>query len=249
MLHYVESLRREGIAVALIVNTDMAWNSGNAYLLSQVDGLFVRQAKGYDFAAWAHVLQLHHEIRAAQTIYLINDSVVGPIGQTKFSELVRRIRASKADVIGLTESLDRGWHFQSFFLTFKRLALQSTAFVDFVDSVVCYEDERDVISEYELRFASLLKRAGLECQSMFRAIDARGSAGYQWRELIESGFPFVRAELFRNVIPEFDADDCLRLLYTTGFDTRLCRVHWPISSRRFPSRPSRRSLLRRSNWS
>ena len=46
VLHYVESLRREGIAVALIVNTDMAWTFRNADLLSRVDGLFVRQNKG-----------------------------------------------------------------------------------------------------------------------------------------------------------------------------------------------------------
>jgi Rhamnan synthesis protein F len=133
VLHYVESLRREGIAVILIVNTDMAWKFGNAELHSSLDGLFVRQNKGYDFAAWAHVIKSRREILDAEALYLINDSLIGPISQTKFHDLVGKIRNSSADVIGLTESLDRGWHLQSFFLIFKRRALESTAFLNFIE--------------------------------------------------------------------------------------------------------------------
>ena len=93
VLYYVDSLRREGIAVALIVNTDMAWKFRNSDLLSRVDGLFVRQNKGIDFAAWAHVLQLRPEILEVTNLYLINDSLIGPIDRTKFSEVIRRIRS------------------------------------------------------------------------------------------------------------------------------------------------------------
>jgi GT2 family glycosyltransferase len=231
VLHYVESLRLEGIAVALIVNTDVAWNLTNTDILSRVDGLFIRQNKGIDFVAWAHVLQLHREIleatTEATTLYLINDSLIGPIDQTKFSDLIRRIRASKADVVGLTENLERGW-LESYFLAFKRRALLSSAFGDFIDGIVCDEDKRDVISEYELRLASVLKRAGLDCELIFRAFDAlKKPTAYHWKELIDSGFPFVKAELFRNIIPEFDAADCLKLLSEMGFDTRLVEPPQP----------------------
>ena len=167
--HYVDSLRREGIAVALIVNTDMAWKFRDSDLMSCVDGLFVRQNKGFDFAAWAHVLQLRPETREATILYLINDSLVGPIDQTKFTEILRKIRASKADVIGLTENLARGWHLQSFFLAFKPRALRSTPFISIIERIVCYEDKLDVITDYELRFATVFKRAGLDCKPIFRA--------------------------------------------------------------------------------
>ena len=217
----VDSLRREGIAVALIVNTDMAWTFRNADLLSRVDGLYVRQNKGIDFAAWAHVLQLRPEILDAKVLYFINDSLIGPIDLTKFSDVIRKIRTSKADVIGLSENLARGWHLQCFFLAFKQRALRSSAFIDFVQGIVCYEDKRDVISEYELRFASVLKRAGLDCKPLFCAIDARNPTAYHWKELIHPGFPFVKAELFRNIIPQVNADDCLKFLSLNGFDIRL----------------------------
>ena len=169
--HYVNSLRCGGIAVALIVNTDMAWKFRNSSLMSCVDGLFVRQNKGFDFAAWAHVLQLRPETREATILYLINDSLVGPIDHTDFS--LRKIRARKADVIGLTENRERGWHLQSFFLAFKPRALRSTAFVSFIEQIVCYEDKLDVIADYELRFANVFKRAGLDCEPILPSTGAR----------------------------------------------------------------------------
>jgi hypothetical protein len=226
VLHYVESLRREGIAVVLIINAEEPLRVNDADLLSRVDGLFVRQAKGYDFAAWAHVLHLHREIFGAAILYLINDSLIGPFNQSEFTGLLQRIRNSKAEVIGLTESFDRGWHLQSFFLAFKSQALLSAAFVKFFDRVVCYKDKHDVISDYELRLASVLKRAGLDCEPMFRATDARNPTTHRWRELVDSGFPFVKAEVIRDA-PLWNAGDCLQLMAAKGFDVRL--VEWAAS--------------------
>ena len=217
--HIVDSLRREGIAVALIVNTDMAWKFRDSDLMSCVDSLFVRQNKGFDFAAWAHVLQLRPETREATILYLINDSLVGPIDQTKVAEILRRIRASKADVIGLTENRERGWHLQSYFLAFKPSALHSTPFVSIIERIVCYEDKLDVIADYELRFATDFRRAGLNCEPIFRAQDARNPTTHHWKQLIDSGFPFVKAELFQDA--EFNADGGPQFLSAMGFDIRL----------------------------
>ena len=41
------------------------------------------------------------------------------------------------------------------------------------------------------------------------------------RSSIDSGFPFVTAELFRSIIPQVNADDCLKFLSLKGFDIRL----------------------------
>jgi hypothetical protein len=221
VLHYIESLRREGIAVVLIVNAEAPLRVSDADLLPRVDGLFVRQAKGYDFAAWAHVLQLRREIFDASLLYLINDSVIGPIDQLEFRDLLRRIRDSKADVVGLTESVDRVWHLQSFFLVFKRRALLSTAFEKFFAAIVCYEDKWDVITHYELRLETVLREAGLDCEAMFRAIDALNTSVHHWRELLDAGFPFVKVEVARNMNPGVNTDGCLEIMRNKGFDVRL----------------------------
>ena len=132
VLHYVQSLRREGISVVLIINAERPLEVSSAELLSQVDGLFVRQNEGYDFAAWAHVLQLHRGLCEANILYLINDSLIGPIDQSEFSDIINKIRESKADVIGLTENLEKCWHLQSYFLALKQRALLSAAFDEFM---------------------------------------------------------------------------------------------------------------------
>jgi GT2 family glycosyltransferase/glycosyltransferase involved in cell wall biosynthesis len=221
VLHYIECLRREGLAVVVIVNTDEAWKCGNADLPSRVDGLFIRQNKGYDFGAWAHVLQLHQGIADATILYLINDSMIGPFDRTAFSNLMRRVRTSKADVIGLIDSVQFKWHLQSFFLAFKRRAVHSPAFLRFFDEVVCYDDKWDTISAYELRLAAVLKRAGLRCESLFHALDGGDTALLHSRELIGLGFPFLKAKLLRHVVPEVHPADCLKLLSERGFDLRL----------------------------
>jgi GT2 family glycosyltransferase/SAM-dependent methyltransferase len=232
VLHYVESLRREGIAVVVVANTDEACKFGNADLLSRVDGLYIREAKGYDFAAWAHVFQLHRELLDVTILYLINDSLIGPFDRAAFSNLIRRIRTSEADVVGLTECLATRRHLQSFFLAFRRPALQTDAFVEFFEGVVCYKDKRDVIGAYELRLAEALKRAGLRCEPLFHVLDGRNTATYRWRELIDLGFPFVKAELLRYAIPQVRPSDCLNLLSERGFDLRLVQDPAPTNVQR-----------------
>ena len=221
VLHYVQSLRRERISVVLIINAERPLMVSTGGLSSQVDGLFVRQNEGYDFAAWAHVLQLHRGLLEASILYLINDSLIGPIDQSEFSDLINEIRDSKADVIGLTENLEKCWHLQSYFLAFKERALKSAAFDEFMQAVVCFEDKRDVVREYELRLANVLKAAGLDCEPVFRARDAHNPTTGHWKELLESRFPFVKTEVISNPSVDADPADCLELLSARGFDVRL----------------------------
>ena len=221
VLYYVESLRHEGISVILVVNTENILRLNNTNLLSHVDGLYIRQAKGYDFAAWAHVLQLERRVLdEASLVYLINDSLIGPVNQAEFADVLQKIRDCKADVIAITESLDRGWHFQSYFLALRRRAVLSDAFGKFMEEVTCLEDKEEVIRSYELRMATVLKSAGLDCAAIFPAIGAGNPTAHRWRELLESGFPFVKAYIFQNSLPDLDSSDCLSLLSARGFDVR-----------------------------
>ena len=229
VLHYVQSLRREMISVVLIINAEHPLEVSGAGLLPHVDGLFVRQNKGYDFAAWAHVLQMHRELFEARIVYLINDSLIGPIDQSEFSDLINKIRANEADVIGLTENLEICWHLQSYFLAFRERALHSAAFDEFMKSIVCFEDKRDVIREYELRLANILKAAGLDCEPLFRARGPTICAIGHWKELLESGFPFVKTQVISNPSAERDPGDCLELLSARGFDVRLAEWAAPVT--------------------
>jgi tetratricopeptide (TPR) repeat protein len=221
LLHYLESLKRENISVILIVNADSPSEVSDDNLGIKTDGAFIRQNEGYDFAAWAHVLRLHPELFNAKILYLLNDSVIGPTNAIAFSDLLTRLRHSHADVVGLTENLDRAWHLQSYFLALKHRALSSDELRKFVDSIVSYNNIEGVINEYELRFASILKGAGLNCEAMFGSVDVRDPTTYHWKRLLESGFPFVKVKTIRDIIAGVDSTDWRRLLATQGYDVSL----------------------------
>ena len=168
--HYISSLRCQGINVVLIVAADRLFMAAAGILITEVDGFFVRQNEGYDFAAWAHILRLHPELFAVKILYLINDSLFGPTDDVGFSKLLNKLRESLADVIGLTDNFERGWHLSSYFLAFKPPALLSPTLHKFFHDVVSYkEDAREaVIENYEIRLAPTLR-----CRPPLRGLVSR----------------------------------------------------------------------------
>jgi Rhamnan synthesis protein F/Tetratricopeptide repeat len=234
--HYLECLSRQSIGVILIVAADEPFTAADAELMSKVDGIFVRQNNGYDFGAWAHVLRLCPEFINAHILYLLNDSVFGPTNDSAFDDLIGRIRNSSADFIGLTESLEVCWHLQSYFLAIKSRALLSVAFRDFIQGIVCHSDKDKVITSYEVRFASIMKSAGLNCEALFQGIDGRNPTIFHWKQLLEAGFPFLKVnvdhQLERSVqdlleaghdpLP-YDVADWRQALAAQGYDVSLTK--------------------------
>ncbi|QGM45082.1 rhamnan synthesis F family protein [Methylocystis heyeri] len=199
ILHHLSALKRHGVGLVLIVACDTAFRDADDYLLDLVDGMYIRQNVGFDFAAWAHLLRLDPELHAIDTLYLINDSIVGPLDLDAFGEVMRRIRDTDADVIGLTDNIERQWHLQSYFLAFNSGVLTSRAFADFFNRVESLSEKQDVINLYETRLAGRLSAAGLRCKALFPSRYERNATTCDWEELVESGFPFVKMEVLRSL--------------------------------------------------
>lgn len=218
--HYLDSLQRHGIAPILIVATDQPFQDGDQDFLKDLCGIFVRQNEGFDFAAWAHVWRLYPQLYEANLLYLLNDSVVGPVNDDMFGQVVKRIRESPADFIGLTDSHESMWHLQSFFLAFKRGALASAALRKFVDNVVSFSQKTGVIAEYELRFASTLMSAHLSCDVLFPQETPQpiNRTLFHWKALLNSGFPFVKVSTLRDGHPEAETSDWRAVLGALGYD-------------------------------
>ena len=216
--HYLEALRRHGINPVLIVAADVEFCEPDGTLLALLDGLYIRQNVGYDFAAWAHVLRENPKLLGADILYLVNDSTIGPLNDQKFAELLRRVRSSKSDMIGLTDSCERGWHIQSYFIAVKHSALSSPALQAFFAKVKNLAEKRDVVTAYEARFAPILQAAGLRCEVLFPASKAYNPSLVDWRSLIRSGLPFVKLAALRNSRRSFGWRKILR---SEGFDYRV----------------------------
>ena len=219
--HHLRALHRAGIRSILIVASDHGFEPGPEPVLAELEGLYVRANEGFDFAAWAHVLQLEPGLFAARTLILVNDSIVGPIDEARYAEMLERLRGSEADLIGATDNYERGWHIQSFFLAFKPRALSSFPLHRFLNSIVAFEDKESVINAYEIRLAPEMRTAGLRVEALFPSVDLVNATIFNWRELIRRGFPFIKVAVLRK--PETEREWRAELA-AHGFDLRLAEA-------------------------
>ena len=60
------------------------------------------------------MLQLYPALFASPILYLMNDSLFGPLNDEKFASVLRRVRFSRADVVGLTDGSNTIGTFKAF---------------------------------------------------------------------------------------------------------------------------------------
>ncbi len=225
--HYLQCLKQEGVAATLIVAADHGFSDDEPWLRELVDGLYVRQNGGWDFACWAHVLRLNRQLYRSDILYWLNDSVIGPVNQAAFRAVLQRVREGRCDAMGLTASLERGYHVQSFFLALKAQALRSACFQAFVLGIQSLRNKEDAINVYEIRLTAVLRAAGLSVAAVFEPADHANPAIHQWEALLEAGFPFVKVAAVRHGLEHGDAAGCRTALARHGIDAllaeRLCR--------------------------
>jgi lipopolysaccharide biosynthesis protein/GT2 family glycosyltransferase len=233
---YIEALQRHGISVVLVVAADIPLEEDDASLLDLSEGLYVRQNVGFDFAAWAHVLRDNPDLLSCRILYLINDSVIGPLNELKFQDVLQRIRDAKSDVVGLTDNYERGWHIQSYFLALRSKALTSDALGSFFAGVKNLSVKQDVINEYEVCLTPALEAAGLSCEALFPAKRTHNTSLLEWKALIRAGNPFVKIAALREAMSGADSG-WKSVLQSEGFDATLAEeavrapavaALWPI---------------------
>ena len=219
--HYVQSLVQEGVAVTLIVAADDGFTEDDPWLYDLVDGLYVRNNEGWDFACWAHVLRLNRIFYRSDILYWLNDSVIGPLSQPAFHAALERVRAKDGGLVGLTASLEHGYHVQSFFLAFKPKALQSAAFQQFVLGIRSLRNKEDVISAYELKLAAHLEAAGVPASAVFEPAGPGNPAIHAWKALLNAGFPFLKVAAVTHSLGHVDRTGWREALDLHGFDVSL----------------------------
>lgn len=220
VLSNIRVLASEGVAVLLIVVADRP-ATVEPELLDLTAGAVVRENWGYDFACWAHMLQVYPEAYAAPVLYLINDSVFGPPDRRRLAAVLGRVRSSEADVVGLTESHDFGWHVQTYFVALKRRALSNLHLHLFFNDVRMLDDKHAVIRSYESRLAATMEDSGNSVEVLFLSHAVRNPTLFGWRELLDDGFPFVKLLLLRGEFPTVDISDWRTVLARHGFDMML----------------------------
>jgi Rhamnan synthesis protein F len=200
VLAHLSQLLDAGIAVVLVVNTDLPLDGMDipTPLLARLSGCVVRQNLGLDFAAWAHAHAAFAPYLQPKLVLLVNDSIIGPLDAAAFQVLLERVRSSTADVIGLTENFNPRYHLQSFFLAFGPRALEPL--VSVFEGLVNLPTKDLVIAIYETGLTGHMSRLGLRCEALFPTIARNVHApandtDKRWQALLSAGFPFVKASV------------------------------------------------------
>jgi lipopolysaccharide biosynthesis protein len=204
---HLEHFLRAGIKVVLILNTDLRADQFNLppELIAQLSGVLVRENLGFDFAAWAHAYVLCEHRDRWTRLFVVNDSIVGPLSTAAFERVLQRIRASKADWLGLTENSHPCHHIQSFFFAFNATALRHVAVQQVFLSTLNLPTKQQVIDFYETRLTEHLTEHGLHGEALFphltRDEQCTNDTYYRWDQLIRAGFPYVKASVLTELGP------------------------------------------------
>jgi hypothetical protein len=210
---FLKALASEGVTPTLIVITDQIRSVDTKELVDLVDGLYTRQNEGYDFGAWAHVARDVDLVRT-RSLSLINDSVIGPLNAASFSTVFNRIRASSAQLIGLTDSFEITHHLQSYFLVAKAEGVPTIA--NFLAGVKAYTSKEDVIIHYEIPLSRHFRNLDLKVEALFPSSTRGNETLERWRELIQRGFPFVKVAALGS-----SGEDWRSVLREEGYDPKI----------------------------
>ena len=166
VLHYMMALRRVGFEILFVSNAPRLSESDWQKVAPHAALMLRRRNRGHDFGAFRDaVAELAGRLPELERLIIANDSVYGPLQD--LGPLLERCDLGEASIWGVTDSWDRRYHLQSYFLIFKREALIHPAFLAFWRSVRLVPSRSWVIRKYEIGLTQTLMKAGLRCAALF----------------------------------------------------------------------------------
>lgn len=232
-LHYLSELKAQGFEIVLVLNVE-----GAHHPPAEVQGLarllIIRDNIGFDFGAWRDALARFPTIWDADMLVFTNDSIIGPF--KGFDRIIKRIEDTTASLFYLTESEFAQSHFQSFFWGLKGPGLKDPVAREFLASIKDFSSKAAAIFLYEVFLRHACETlAGMDSFCFFPFTELSGvdhsirptfnPTHHLWRELLQAGFPFLKADFCRKNATSRDAEIWLKEIDACGGDGLLARLH------------------------
>ena len=162
-LHVVDALSNEFQKVLVISNSSTNKSSKifksndlhkNVYFVS-------RPNEGYDFGGYQFGMSILENFSQDITeLLLMNNSVF--LIKDSLSDLMAKVRSTKADITGLTDSNERRRHIQSYFLFFGPPAIQGSSLWKWFESLNTISDKQATVDSLEIPMMQAMSRLGFE---------------------------------------------------------------------------------------
>src|SRR5437667_9971620 len=119
--YYLRQIHDAGYAI-VFVSAAPQLDPAAIEQLTPICGLILRRDNvGWDFGAYKAGIEVITNLDRLDSLLLANDSVYGPVHD--LGALIGRMNPAEADVWGITDSWERRFHLQSFFLLFGKTAV------------------------------------------------------------------------------------------------------------------------------
>ena len=190
-LYYLKALKPYG-DIRFVADNDLD-ASQQAKLEGLVSFLRAERHGEYDFGSYKRAME-GADLAAYDVVYLLNDSVVGPL--TDLGYHLGRLERSGADAFGLAwhPSSRHSSHLQSWFIGLTPKVFRSEWFQVFMRSVHQVSDKNAVCELYETGLSTLLARQGI---SVYAPYTLKGKSVYNRPlKLFREGYPFIKKASF-----------------------------------------------------
>lgn len=189
-LRYLEALRGLG---DIVLATDCDLQPGEADKLAPLVLSYQAARHGeYDFGSYKRAY-LAADLQGYDVVYLVNDSVVGPL--RPLEPYLRRMEALGTEAFGLVLHPSRhGRHLQSWFIGLRPAVFQATWFREFLSGVTAAGSKEEVCDRYENGLSRLLEAHSVPYAGLW---ELRGKSVYNAvRRLSRQGFPYIKKSAF-----------------------------------------------------
>jgi lipopolysaccharide biosynthesis protein len=189
-LRYLEALCDLG---DIVLATDCDLQPGEAGKLAPLLKAWMAARHGeYDFGSYKRAFLLA-DLSDYDVVYLVNDSVVGPL--FPLEPYLERMEALGTEAFGLAlHPSRRGRHLQSWFIGLKPGVFRAPWFREFLLSVAAAGSKEEVCDRYENGLARLLDAHFIPYAGLY---ELRGKSVYNAvGRLSRQGFPFLKKSTF-----------------------------------------------------
>jgi hypothetical protein len=136
--------------------------------------LYVKRNLGYDFGSWAAgVFLLSDLLHRVEEMVLVNDSVLGL--QADLTAILDQMRTTGADMVSLTDSYERDYHLQSYFLWMGPKVCRSSLLQLFMANYSFGSDKQVAIKEGEIGISRFFLEHGFTVQALHAYQDVAGT--------------------------------------------------------------------------
>ena len=194
LIYYVSTLSKFG-DIIVCLDSDCQESETKKlkhYTIHTISG----RHKEYDFGSYKRAFQYAKDkkiLKNYETMYLVNDSVFGPLFDVKNTLL--KLESLPSDAAGMVESKHKTHSFmESWFIRLNASVFLSSWFDDFISSVIKEANKYEITIKYEHGLSNLIKNNNLSWSCLYKIY---GRETYNRpKTLFIMGCPFIKKASF-----------------------------------------------------